>query len=72
MVEGSLDPEDEILDTMERFKREWKEKFGGLEGYSTLIMEGHNHISPPFGLLCGEEEAEKWGVDVVGWCRGLL
>lgn len=67
-LEGELDPEDEILGSMTRFRQTWGQAFGD-EGIEVKLMEGHNHISPPMGLMSGEDKAEKWGHDVVAWMK---
>ena len=36
----------------------------------TLVMEGHNHISPHNSLCSGE--GEQWGLDVVSWLQSKL
>lgn len=68
MLEGELDPDDEILDTMSRFRQAWTEVLGD-EGLETKVMAGHNHISPPMGLMSLEAKGEQWGHDVVAWLK---
>lgn len=64
---GDMDAEQEIVSTMREFEGVFKEAWG--EGYESRIMPGHNHISPPWALLAGEKEGEKWGEDVAQWIK---
>lgn len=67
VISAELDPVDEIIKPNEEFVELWKKSWDGLE-YQTVAK--HNHISLPHSLGTGEEEAEKWGVDVVRWLDG--
>jgi acetyl esterase/lipase len=62
---ASLDPVDEIGQPNKDFYSLAKELKG--EKVDWIDMPGHNHISPPLGLMSGDEKAEQWGKDVVEW-----
>jgi acetyl esterase/lipase len=64
---GEFDPEDEIVDSMKRFRTAWGDIFGESDEIELLEIEGHNHISPPLSLKAGEAREDKWGNDVVAW-----
>ncbi|OBT80484.1 hypothetical protein VF21_00904 [Pseudogymnoascus sp. 05NY08] len=68
---GELDPEDEIVEPNERFLSLWDDCFGSGQGIELKWMKGHNHISPPFSLMCGDKKAEKWAENVVEWMKNL-
>jgi hypothetical protein len=68
LVEGEFDPEDEILGSMKRFRDTWASTFGSGDGLETLVIAGHNHISPPIALM-SEEKADEWGKQVATWCK---
>jgi acetyl esterase/lipase len=63
---GTLDPEDEIVQPALNFIEEWegRESLGGLD---QVVLEGHNHISPPMALGTGFQREEEWGVTVGKW-----
>lgn len=65
VLNGTLDPDDEILEPKQEFLDEW----AGLDEESreavvVAMMEGHNHISPPLSLGTGIEREEAWGFQV--------
>lgn len=65
VLNGELDPQDEIVDTRDEFLRQWK----GLdedsaETLTVAMMAGHNHISPPLSLGTNIEREEVWGHQV--------
>jgi hypothetical protein len=64
---GEYDPEDEICQPTENFVALWKNTWG--DGIDFIQMDGHNHISPPYGLLSKDEKGEKWGEDIVKWIK---
>jgi hypothetical protein len=65
---GEYDPDDEICQPTEDFVALWKKTWQN--GIDFIMMEGHNHISPPFALLSKDVKGEKWGEDVVKWIQG--
>lgn len=72
VLNGTLDPEDEILEPKEDFLSEWQ----GLdeesrEAVTVEMMEGHNHISPFLSLGTGIEREEKWGYQVGEFMESL-
>ncbi|OBT87706.1 hypothetical protein VE02_04073 [Pseudogymnoascus sp. 03VT05] len=68
---GERDPEDEIVEPTERFLSLWDDCFGSGQGMELKWMKGHNHISPPFSLMCGDKKAEEWAENVVEWMKNL-
>lgn len=72
VLNGTLDPDDEILEPKEDFLNEWQ----GLdeesrEAVTVAMMDGHNHISPPLSLGTGVEREEKWGCQVAEFIESL-
>jgi hypothetical protein len=65
---GTLDPEDEIVQNNLNFISHWK-------GHADLdprlihqvVIQGHNHISPPLALGTGIQREEEWGVTAGKW-----
>jgi hypothetical protein len=70
VLEGELDPENEILEPGRDFVRLWEGVFGGPEGMEEWGLKGHNHISPQVALMSGDKDGEKWGEEMVRWMRG--
>ena len=64
VVNGSLDPESEILAPCRPFVQTWKEKFGS-DALEEVLLEGHNHFSPVLGLSTGIEREEILGQTVL-------
>ena len=64
VVNGSLDPESEILAPCRPFVQTWKDKFGR-DGLEEVLLEGHNHFSPVLGLSTGIEREEILGRTVL-------
>ncbi|KAK5101354.1 hypothetical protein LTS08_004961 [Lithohypha guttulata] len=65
LLNGSLDPDDEIMDPRDEFLHEWKlldER--SRERLTVAMMEGHNHISPALSLGTNIEMEEAWGYQV--------
>ncbi|OCT49458.1 putative alpha beta-hydrolase protein [Cladophialophora carrionii] len=56
---GDLDPEDEILEPIRDFLREWKGP--ALQPHT---IQGHNHLSSQLGLGTGVEKEEAWGLEI--------
>jgi len=65
---AELDPMDEIIQPNEEFVGLWKKSWK--DGLEYQVIAKHNHISPTWALGTGNEEAEKWGTDVVKWMDG--
>ena len=73
VLNGELDPEDEILLPRDLFVKEWLE-MGDNESRGALAvdwMTGHNHISPFASLSTGLEADEAWGYQVAGFCDNI-
>lgn len=65
VLNGTLDPEDEILDPKADFLKEWKGlNEDSLAAVTVDMMEGQNHISPPLSLGTDIEKEEAWGFQV--------
>ncbi|KAK5072597.1 hypothetical protein LTR51_005235 [Lithohypha guttulata] len=65
LLNGSLDPDDEIMDPRDEFLYEWKlldER--SRERLTVAMMDGHNHISPALSLGTNIEMEEAWGYQV--------
>jgi len=72
VLNGTLDPEDEILDPKKEFLEEWGELDGDSRRALTVaMMEGQNHISPPLSLGTGIEREEAWGHQVGNFLDSL-
>lgn len=65
LLTAELDPED-ILASNREFLEAWPWKDSSLQ---TEVIQGHNHISPPFALATGVEKEEHWGVRLAHWCE---
>jgi len=73
VLNGELDPEDEILVPRHDFLTEWLE-MKDVQSTTALavdMMAGHNHISPPLGLSTGIAEEEAWGHQVAAFCDNV-
>lgn len=73
ILNGDLDPVDELLQTRDDFIAEWL-SIGTKESRSSLavdIMVGHNHISPFASLGTGIEKEEAWGHQVAAFCDNI-
>lgn len=73
VLNGELDPEDEILGPRDGFLKEWS-LIGSLESRTSLAVDwmiGQNHISPVLGLGTGIEKEEAWGVQVATFCETI-
>ncbi|KAK5046005.1 hypothetical protein LTR84_008792 [Exophiala bonariae] len=62
-VVAELDPRF-IIEPGQEFSEFWRE-CGGRGDY--LVLEGHNHISPPLSLGTGIPREEQWGYQVISW-----
>jgi len=67
-ITADLDPIDEIIQPSEGFVGLWKKNWKS--GLEYEVIAKHNHISPPYALGTGDEEGEKWGIDVLKWMNG--
>lgn len=63
-----LDPED-ILASNRELLEAWPWKEPALQ---TEVVQGHNHISPPFALSTGLEKDELWGARLAQWCEACV
>lgn len=72
VLNGELDPEDEILQTRDDFLRAWL-AFGrqGINALAVDMMKGHNHLSPVPALSTGIAKEEAWGHQVAAFCEGI-
>ncbi|KAI5358133.1 putative carboxylesterase, type B, alpha/Beta hydrolase [Septoria linicola] len=73
ILNGDLDPVDEILQPRDDFIEEWL-SVGTKQSTSSLavdMMLGHNHISPFCSLGTGNEEEEAWGHQVAAFCDNV-
>lgn len=69
VLNGDLDPEDEILEPRRDFIEAWR-AYGNTEMQRALTvetMEGHNHISPVLSLGTNDEKEEAWGYQTEKW-----
>ena len=74
VLNGELDPADEILQPREDFLQAW-EQFGDemyVKALEMDMMKGHNHLSPVVALGTGVSREEAWGHQVGGFCEGVL
>ncbi|RMY02750.1 hypothetical protein D0868_07816 [Hortaea werneckii] len=69
IINGELDPDDEILQPRDEFIAEWGQMADQQSRAALTIdwMPGHNHISPAPSLGTGIEREEAWGCQVAGW-----
>lgn len=73
VLNGDLDPDDEILIPRDDFLKEWA-SIGSPESRTALAVDfikGHNHISPFCSLGTGIGKEEAWGVQVATFCQTL-
>ena len=73
VLNGELDPEDEIMKPRDDFVEEWL-KIGGVRSRIALavdFMRGQNHISPFCSLSTGIEREEAWGHQVGSFCNDI-
>lgn len=73
VLNGTLDPEDEILGPKRRFVEAWNIR--GSPGMQLALtvdaMEGQNHISPPLSLGTNKANEEAWGYQVGKWIDSI-
>ncbi|KAK3074770.1 hypothetical protein LTR53_002502 [Teratosphaeriaceae sp. CCFEE 6253] len=73
VLNGELDPEDEILRPRDDFLEEWLRMHDN-ESRGALAVDwmiGHNHISPFLSLSTGREAEEAWGWQVAAFCDSI-
>ncbi|KAJ9271363.1 hypothetical protein DTO212C5_2713 [Paecilomyces variotii] len=68
VVNATLDPEDEILGPREDFLRQWRAQED--PPLVSIMVQGHNHLSPPLAVGTGIEKEEAWAVQVGEFCEG--
>ena len=73
VLNGTLDPQDEILEPKADFVSSYKQALGSNHAQLLTVemMEGHNHISPPQSLGTGKEADEAWGYQVRDWMQSI-
>lgn len=74
VLNGTLDPDDEILNPKKDFLETW-EKMESAPNRNSIwveMMHGHNHISPPLSLGTGKADEEAWGHRVSSFIEGTL
>lgn len=71
VLNGSLDPQDEILEPKEDFVESYKRASPSDQArlLTVEMMEGQNHISPPLSLGTGKQKEEAWGYQVRDWMQ---
>ena len=73
VLNGTLDPENEILEPKRAFLDEWERSASpeARKAVTVEMMQGQNHISPPLTLGTGIDKEEAWGHQVARWIEGL-
>ena len=73
VLNGSLDPEDEILGPKKDFVEEWATvgSAGMQKALTVAMMDGHNHISPALSLGTDQPHEESWGHQVGSWVESM-
>ncbi|KAK4544586.1 hypothetical protein LTR36_004158 [Oleoguttula mirabilis] len=74
VLNGELDPHDEILAPRDAFVQAWAEALRDNASRGALAvdwMPGHNHISPFASLSTGLEREEAWGHQVAAFCDNI-
>ena len=66
VINGTLEPEEEILGPSRRFVELFEER-AGKERLTVGSLEGHNHFSTVLGLGTGIEREESLGTAVLKW-----
>lgn len=75
MVNGTLDPQVELLDTVDEFAETWATVFDcdkaerQQQQLQVVNLEGHNHFSAVLGLGTGVEREEILGKTVLDWIQ---
>jgi hypothetical protein len=73
VLNGTLDPEDEILTPKKDFVEAWERVASShsQKALTTAMMEGQNHISPALSLGTYRKNEETWGHQVGDWMRSI-
>lgn len=72
VLNGTLDPDDEILDPKKEFLQQWEDLDKDSRAAVTVdMMEGQNHISPGLSLGTNIDEEEAWGFQVGSFMDSL-
>jgi acetyl esterase/lipase len=73
VLNGELDPEDEILQPRDAFVEEWLRMKDNMSRGALAVdwMPGHNHISPFASLSTGIDAEEAWGCQVAAFCDNI-
>lgn len=74
LIQAEREPDWLKVETKETMEKEMKEKLAkvGRVLEATWIAVGHNHVSVNWGLNTGDDEAERWGNDLVTWLKAKL
>ena len=70
----TLDPASEIINPAKEFAELCTKLTStgvGSRIFETRVIEGHNHISPVYGVGTGKKSEEVWAVEVHEWMRTL-
>lgn len=70
----TLDPIDEIINPVREFTelcKYFRNPTPDDEGVKSVVIEGHNHVSPMFALGTAVQKGEAWGFEVHGWMRSV-
>jgi acetyl esterase/lipase len=73
VLNGTLDPEDEILEPKADFVRTYKKTLPSDQAslLTVEMMEGQNHISPPLSLGTNKPDEEAWGYQLQAWMKSI-
>lgn len=73
ILNGELDPDDEILQPRDDFIRQWMQDTSNESRGALAVdwMPRHNHISPFASLSTGIEDEEAWGHQVGAFCDNI-
>jgi hypothetical protein len=73
VLNGTLDPQDEILEPKGDFVRSYQEALPSDQAklLTVEMMEGQNHISPPLSLGTDKPNEEAWGYQVRDWMQSI-
>lgn len=73
VLNGTLDPFDEILLPRDDFIKEWIaiDSDEARRALAVDMMLGHNHISPVPSLGTGTDDEEAWGHQVASFCENI-
>lgn len=72
VLNGTLDPQDEILDPLRDYLQAWHAAPANAQKLlKAEMMEGQNHISPVLSIGTGKKEEEAWGHQVCHWVQSI-